>query len=347
MRKIRTTILTMMAMTAMLCSAIHAEDVTEFIWTEAPFPSAHASTIVEAADGTLLSAWFGGTDEGNKDVGVWFSRKVKGGAWTPPVEVFKEPNEPAWNPVLFRDAKDVIWLFFKFGPSPQEWSGGYLQSTDQGKTWGAPVFLPSGLLGPIRCKPIILSNGNILSGTSFESYKTWASWMELSEDGGASWQKYGPLAFPSMEDNQKGTIQPTLLEIEPGVVRGLMRTRGLGKIATSVSNDGGKTWEPVTLTEMDHPGAGIDAVKLKDGRCVMIYNPAKKGRTPVSLAVSHDGGATWADFFEIERLAPNTVGELSYPAIIQSADGSIHFTYTWNRKRIKHGVIGLERVPTK
>ena len=32
----------------------------EFIYETAPFPSAHASTIVELADGNLMAAWFGG-----------------------------------------------------------------------------------------------------------------------------------------------------------------------------------------------------------------------------------------------------------------------------------------------
>ena len=44
----------------------------EFIYETAPFPSAHASTIVETNDG-LVAAWFGGTAEKNPDVGIWVS----------------------------------------------------------------------------------------------------------------------------------------------------------------------------------------------------------------------------------------------------------------------------------
>ncbi len=59
--------------------------VDEFIYTEAPFPQAHASTIAETPDG-LIAAWFGGTKEGYKDVCIWTSRMVNN-KWTAPMMV--------------------------------------------------------------------------------------------------------------------------------------------------------------------------------------------------------------------------------------------------------------------
>src|SRR5437867_12588120 len=58
---------------------------SEFIFEKAPFPEAHASTIVETRDG-LVAAWFGGTRERNPDVGIWVSRHDASG-WSIPIEI--------------------------------------------------------------------------------------------------------------------------------------------------------------------------------------------------------------------------------------------------------------------
>lgn len=316
-----------------------------FIWEQASFPRAHASTIVEASDGALVAAWFGGSGEGHEDVGVWSSRMQAGGDWSPPIQVYKEPGQPAWNPVLFRDRSDTLRLFFKVGPSPRSWSGAYVISTTSGRRWSEPTWMPAGMLGPVRAKAITLANGDILAGTSLESYKAWSSWMEISSDGGASWSKHGPILFGNMAQDRPGTIQPTMIEVQPGVVRAFFRTNGMGKIATSISEDSGRTWAPVQLTDLDNPGAGIDTVRLADGRCILIYNPSMTRRNPLSLAVSFDEGLTWDDFLVVEELQPDQRGELSYPAMIVDQEGDLQITYTWNRRRIRHATVPSRLIP--
>lgn len=333
---------------ALAAPASAQEHTLGFIWDEAPFPRAHASTIVEARDGTLVAAWFGGSGEGQKDVGIWSSRRPRGGGWSPPALVYKEPDQPAWNPVLFRGGGDTLRLYFKVGPSPRAWSGAHMTSTTAGREWSGLVWLPAGVLGPVRAKPVRLASGEILAGTSLESYRTWSSWMEVSADGGASWSKHGPLLFGDPERDRIGSIQPTLIEIAPGVVRAFMRTpRRLGKIATSVSRDAGRTWAPLTLTDLDNPSAGIDALRLDDGRSLLLYNPSPDRRTPLSLAVSFDDGVTWRDFLVVEALVEGQRGELSYPAMIQDRAGDLQITYTWNRRRIRHATAPLALVPER
>ena len=106
-----------------------------------PTPECHASTLVETGSG-ILAAWFGGSHEKNKDVGIWISHLVDG-KWSLPVEVANGIQDeslryPCWNPVLFQPADGPLMLFYKVGPSPREWWGELITSEDQGHTWSAP-----------------------------------------------------------------------------------------------------------------------------------------------------------------------------------------------------------------
>src|SRR6266404_2259574 len=66
---------------------------SEFIFETAPFPSCHASTIVQTTNDGLLAAWFGGTRERDPDVEIWLSRLVEG-HWTAPVSVANGVQSP-------------------------------------------------------------------------------------------------------------------------------------------------------------------------------------------------------------------------------------------------------------
>ena len=321
----------------------------EFIYREAPFPSAHASTILETPSGALLAAWFGGRAEGADDVKIWLSRKPRGGTWSAPLALTETPGTPAWNPVLFQDGKQT-WLFFKIGPSPREWAGGYRISEDEGLTWKTASYLPAGLLGPARVKPLRLSDGTWLCGTSVEAgygagtpadapYRSWSVWVERSTDHGSTWTKHGPVTVPG---EAYGVIQPTLWETPAGEVRMLMRsTERIGRIVASSSSDGGRTWTPGRPTALPNPNAGIDVVRLRGGRLVLIYNHLVRGRNAIHIAVSSDEGGTWGDPLTLEKGEE----ELSYPAVIEGADGLLHITYTWNRTRIRHLVVDPQKLP--
>jgi predicted neuraminidase len=325
-------------------------ELEEFIFEDAPFPSCHASTIVSLPSGDLMAAWFGGLREGDKSIEIWISRKRSGATtWEPPQQFTEFPEVPCWNPVLFYDASNKLWLFFKIGPNPMAWVGAVRKSSDDGATWSEIEYLPAGRIGPVRCKPLILGNGVILAGSSVEAgrpsnaskpkpYWSWACWVERSLDDGKSWTIHGPITYPGVNF---GLIQPTLWETSNGQIRMLMRsTASIGRICESVSRDGGLTWTPARATDLPNPNSGIDAVKLKDGRVVLVYNHTKNGRSPLSLAVSTDDGESWYARYDLE----DQPGEFSYPAVIQAADGKIHLTYTWKRTRIKHVSIDPEQL---
>ena len=312
-----------------------------------PFRQCHAASLVEVAGGDLLTAWFGGTHEGHADVAIWLARCM-GGSWCAPVKVAAVPGVPLWNPVLFRDQAGTVWLFYKIGPTIPAWTGAYIRSTDNGLTWGAPTFLPAGLLGPSKNKPLTLSNGEILCGTSAETWQSWAGWVEISPDGGASWQRCGPIAFPSRPaesldprpaDGFAGVIQPAVWEYAPGRLKMLLRpTQAVGFVCQSLSDDYGRTWSAPEPTNLPNPNSGIDAVRLFDGRIALVYNPSQTSRSPLALALSEDNGVTWP----YQRLLESEPGEFSYPSIIQAEDGLIHVVYTHRRTTIRHAVVDME-----
>jgi hypothetical protein len=237
-----------------------------------------------------------------------------------------------------------------------------MRSFDGGQTWSTPTYLPAGLIGPAKNKPITLSNGDVLCGTSSESWHAWACWVEICADGGdpasgGLWSKHGPIVAPGFSGREAGSddvvsatwdtaaqrlvlpqahygvIQPTVWEYAPGRCKMLMRsTQCVGVICATQSDDYGRTWSPACRTEVPNPNSGLDAVRLSDGRVVLACNPTPEGRTPLSLLVSRDNGETWPWRWDVEA----EPGEYSYPSVIQASDGRVHVVYTYRRTQIRH-----------
>ena len=318
---------------------------TEFIYKkgDVPFPSCHASTIEETEDG-LIASWFGGTAEKNPDVGIWVSR-FSGGKWTIPVEVangiqHKDLRYPTWNPVLINAGKEIK-LFYKVGPNCSDWWGEVVSSTDNGQTWSNWKRLPEGIWGPIKNKPVLLKNGDLLCPSSTE-LDGWLVHMERTSDMGKTWERTGAL-----NGKDQGAIQPTVLVHKDGKLQILNRSRGK-MILSSWSSDNGRTWSKFEESQLPNNNSGIDAVTLKDGRHILIYNHIKGNwgdRNILNLAVSEDG-INWEAAALLENDSDSD-GEYSYPAVIQTKDGMIHITYTSNRELIKHVVVDPSKLKTK
>ena len=312
-----------------------------------PTPQCHASTIEEVDDG-FIAAWFGGTHEKNNDVGIWISKNTKG-EWSKPREVANGvQNEnlryPCWNPVLFQPDEGPLMLYYKVGPSPSEWWGMLITSPDEGQTWSTPRKLGKSkhgdLLGPIKNKPVQLGNGTIICPTSIEYENEkgedfWRVYFEISQDHGKTWEVTDYINDGITLD----AIQPSVLFHANSKMQILCRSQQ-DVVAQSWSEDGGTTWSPMTATSLPNPNAGTDAVTLKDGRQLLVYNHTTrkgefpKGRNMLNVAISNDG-VDWTPVITLER----SEGEYSYPAVIQASDGMVHVTYTYQRQSIKHVVL--------
>ena len=340
--------LAVLAAVGSLAACAQSPDGLIFAVGSTSFPSSHASTIVELKDGSLLAAWFGGTDEGSPDVAIWSSRH-SGSGWSTPVELAREPKVPCWNPVLFHSRDGRLWFYYKFGPNPLEWAAARRYSRDEGRTWSAVERLPAGILGPIRARPLVLADGTIVSGTSFEEYQMRTIWIERSTDNGETWKKVGPI-LPAGQtghggepDNgvRTGLIQPSVVSLGKGHLRLYARsTPDIARICVADSFDEGRRWTSARPLDVPNPNSGIDAVALRDGRIVLVYNDSTTERTPLNLAVSSDG-----EHFKNFKVLESEPGEYSYPAIIEDAKGDLDLTYTWNRKSIKYVHIRLGEVP--
>ncbi|MDR0901694.1 MAG: exo-alpha-sialidase [Opitutaceae bacterium] len=323
---------------------------SEAVNPDAPYPESHASTIAELPGGGLVAAWFGGTKEKNPDVCIWVSR-FENGAWTPAANVASGivpggARHPAWNPVLFQPpgADSPLFLFYKVGPNPREWWGMKMISRDGGRTWGEPERLPDGILGPVKNKPVILADGAWISPSSTESKTAWRVHFEISRDGGKTWVKTASVPQGGAKFD---AIQPAVLTLPGGKLAALCRTRQ-GVVAMTFSDDNGRTWLPLAATALPNPNSGIDAVTLKDGRQLLVYNPSahRPGKSsgpryPLALALSADG-LDWRRVAVLEA-APLPEG-YAYPAVIQTADGLVHITHTVDRKFIKHTVVDPSRL---
>jgi alpha-L-rhamnosidase len=311
--------------------------VDEFIYNEAPFPQCHASTIAETPIG-LIAAWFGGTREGNKDVCIWTSRLVKN-KWTAPEKVAEgiindTLRYACYNPVLFYAGNKELLLFYKIGPNVAGWTGWMMRSKDNGLTWSEREALPAGFLGPIKNKPLFINNTLICPSSTERN--GWKVHFEYTNDFGKTWTKSAVL-----NDGIKvSAIQPSILVYKNGDMQILCRSKNR-TINESWSRDGGKTWSEMKASSLPNNNSGTDAVTLKDGRQLLVYNHVKpadslpngKGaRTPLNVAVSKDG-VNWDAVLILED---SPISQYSYPSVIQSKDGMVHIVYTWRREKIKY-----------
>lgn len=309
--------------------------MTRFLFSSPPFKSCHGSSIVELRNGEMLVAYFAGKKEGAKGVGIWTSR------WSPKLKEWKSPeliasdkdgDKPCWNPVLFA-FDDELLLFYKVGHNPLSWSGVLKRSLDGGLTWGDEEPLPAGIYGPTKNKPFLRRDQMLLCGSSVESYRRWGCHVEMTSDRGRTWKRGDPI---NLEGNYFGIIQPTIFPLSDNTLMMLTRTRDSRFIAQSFSKDGGKSFSKAELTTLPNPNSGIDAIQLKDGRHLLVYNHSKTNRrTPLNVAISEDDGKSWENVLTLEKKP----GEYSYPAVIQRRDGYVVITYTWNRVNIKQVVV--------
>ena len=330
-----------------------------------PWQSCHAPDLLELDNGDLLCCWFAGSWEGNADVSIAVARLEAGASqWSTPVIVSDDPTRSEQNPSLFLAPNGEIWLMYTAqATKPDDLPEGVSMqctaeirrkiSRDGGRTWGPTeaIFTREGSF--CRQKIQILSNGrwifnNFICAQDGTRLGSDITVLQISDDEGKTWR---PVEMPE----SRGRVHGNVLEVAPGKLVCLLRSRAADHIYRSVSTDNGETWSAPQPTELRNNNASISAVVLQSGAVAVVYNDVAFNddpdrtvwpdqRCPVTVAISEDGGETWP-WRRIVEHGEGFVGpwndinnrRYEYPVMMQSRDGTIHIAYAWGRrKRIKY-----------
>jgi predicted neuraminidase len=303
-------------------------------------PYKHPASICELANGDLYLVYYGGEGEYAVSTNVFGMRLTKGASeWTPPRVIAHDPFRSVGNGVIWQAPDGKVWLFYvvRHGDT---WSTSRIQakiSTDGAESW-SDSFVVSETPGMmVRNHPIVLTGGDYLIPVYHETGHD----TEMVGPGSTSrfltfspssrrWTELGAIR------SAKGNIQPGVVELSPGYLLAYCRRGGGynpvkdGYIVKSESRDGGRTWSEGRDSQFENPNSAIELLKLRGGALLLIYNPSMNERTPLTAALSADGGNTWP----WRRNIAGGRNSFAYPSAVQGADGRVHLVYTSNQRTI-------------
>ncbi|MDF2837515.1 MAG: hypothetical protein K0Q63_3155 [Paenibacillus sp.] len=202
----------------------------------------------------------------------------------------------------------------------------------------------------IRHPIVVLPNGDWILPAYYCKEDVEYSIVVRSTDQGVTWREH---EVP----NSAGYVQMNVLPLQDGSLYAMFRSRNADRIYASRSGDSGQTWTAPAKTDMPNNNSSMQAVVLGDRGMALIYNDAslengqyrlveKNGeirkkalRTPLTVALSEDEGATWPYRLQLQEADAeyweNEIG-YSYPSILRTSDGTLHIAFTYLRKGLKY-----------
>jgi len=310
-------------------------------WTEPVKLSDDASRseqnpiLFPAPDGTLWLLYTA-QKSGNQDTAIvrYRTSKDHGHTWSEIGVLFDKPGTFVRQPVVVLDNGEwLIPIFYCITRPGEKWVGSYdvsavCISADQGKTWTEHPVENS--LGCVHMNVEKMPDGSLLA--LFRS--RWADniYLSRSHDNGRSWETPVATELP----NNNSSIQFTCLQnghlaLVYNHISAAEATERRASLYDEIEDD-----EDSSTT-----AAAVEPGLPEGGKTAFWGTP----RSPMTLAISQDGGRTWPLRRNLEVgdgycMTNNSQMQLnreySYPSIKQTADGKIHISYTYFRQKIKY-----------
>jgi hypothetical protein len=302
-------------------------------------PERYHPVVLELPDGDLVCAWSEGSGAQSLDRSIRVSRKTTAGSvWSPPVTAANHVGYPDDYPALLSPADGSLKLIFatlyaeKRKAPPEDdldaWHLRYIESDDSGISWGKPFFqIPESDLTPSG-NPFALSGESLLLPLFDIMEKR--TRMLLSEDRGSYWKLLPDVdALDGFLCNGIVTTGPECLTaaLSPAPDSG-----GEKYIWFASSADNGMSWSKPEISELRNPGGSVAILRLENGHLVAAFNDHPLWLTPLTVAVSTDGGRSWTHKRNIET----GQWDNRAPCLIQSRDGRIHLVYVSRNIHLKH-----------
>ncbi len=305
-------------------------------------PYKHPASFTELANGDLYLVYFGGKGEYQDNSAAVFGSRLKQGRkhWSAPVAIARNPFYSLGNAVVWQAPDGVVWLFYvtRYGAT---WSHSRITakiSHDLARTWSEPfqVTFDSGTM--VRARPIALADGNYL----LPIYREFGEDTEVdSAENSSVFLRYDPARRTWTESapvhSRLGNIQPAAVELNRGHLVAYCRRGGDyngrpdGWMVRTESMDGGRTWTRGADAPFPNPNAAVDFIPLQSSGSLLVYNDSFTNRTPLTVALSVDGTAT---FPWRRNIAEEPEGDYGYPTAIQTRDGQIHVLYTSDERSV-------------
>ena len=320
------------------------EPVFEAHWVSNNETNEAHSASIAISDGKPVAVWYGGTEEGHRDVAIFsssFDRK-----WSSPLVIAdRYSTEQALgryirkvgNPNLYSWPDGRLGLYY-VSVSIGGWAASsinYMESIDQGVQWTSPIRLVTSpflnISTLVRTKGLPLSDGGVQLPVYHEFLGKFSETLTLSSD----------LTVMDKVRISRGkySLQPAITNLDESSAIGLLRYSGdpPGRVLSVFSEDSGAHWSTPVRTELPNPDSAVSIINLENGYLLLALNDLEDGRHRLSLAMGSADEGTIVKVLE-EETATNLDHEYeySYPSMTIDPDGFIHLVYTWNQKRIKH-----------